>query len=220
MKTLRLILVRHGQTDHNTGLRLTGWGDPPLDELGLFQAEHVAIELTEKYHIGALYASPLQRALQTAKPLKEKTGLTIQIHEGLKELHFGEVEGMTFPEAKEKYPDHFIDWRTRLDLPEFSWPGGETRIAFHTRVDRALWDIIVTEAGRAETVAIVAHGGTLAGFISELETGEPYAWRRFLLENCQYYIVEVHFEQTPLTRDNCTLQIVHTGKLMPMPEDI
>lgn len=219
MNTLTLILVRHGQTDHNTGLRLTGWGDPGLDETGLAQAQNVAAELTEKFQIGAIYASPLRRAVETAAPLVQLTGLTPQLNEGLKELNFGEVEGMTIPEAKEKYPDLFTDWRNRLDQPEFSWPGGETRMEFHTRVDLAMWDIIVTEAGLHDTVAIVAHGGSLAGFISELLTGEPFAWRQFLLENCQYYIIEVYYEQVPVTRNTCTLKVTYTGQLMPPPKD-
>ncbi len=218
MKTLRLILLRHGQTDHNTGLRLTGWGDPGLDTTGMAQAAEVATQLTQAYQIDAIYTSPLKRAVQTAQPLVAITGLVPSVNEGLKELNFGEVEGMTIPEAKERFPHLFATWRS-LDEPEFSWPGGETRMVFHTRVDRAMWDIILAEAGQHETVVIVAHGGSLAGFFSELQTGQPYAWRQFLLENCQYYVIEVDYEQTPVTRQNCTLKVVYTGKMMPLPKD-
>ncbi len=218
MNTLKLILLRHGQTDHNTGLRLTGWGDPALDETGQAQAATVASELQAKFQIGAVYTSPLTRAVQTAAPFLKLSGLPSKTDERLKELYFGEVEGMTIPEAREKFPDTFTKWRS-LDDPEFSWPGGETRMVFHTRVDRAVWDIIQAEAGRTETVLIVAHGGALSGFISELQTGKPYEWRRFLLENAEYYVVEVHFEAIPVTRDNCTLKITYTGRVMPPPKD-
>lgn len=210
-------MVRHGRTEHNTALRLTGWGDPELDELGCEQAETVAAKLLEEFPgIGAIYASPLKRAQQTAAPIAERTGLQPRLHEGLKELYFGEVEGMTIPEVRAAHPNLFVNWRSQEE-PHFSWPGGETRMVFHTRVDRAMWDIIVAEAGQHEAVAIVAHGGSLAGFISELQTGQPYAWRQFLLENCQYYVVEVHYEAVPVTRDSCTLRVTYTGELLPLP---
>ncbi len=218
MQTLNLILVRHGRTSHNLGLRLTGWGDPDLDDRGREQAQAMAEKVTGQFKIDALYASTLQRARQTAGFLTELTGLVPEIKEDLKELNFGEVEGMTIPEIKSTYPDLFANWRS-FDEPEFAWPGGETKMVFHTRVDQAIWEIIQAEAGVHSNVAVVAHGGSLAGFICELTTGKPYQWREFLLDNCEYYVVEVHFEQTPLTRDNCTLKVAYTGRIVPLAAD-
>ncbi|MDB5079891.1 MAG: hypothetical protein JWP00_1815 [Chloroflexi bacterium] len=218
MQTLNLILVRHGRTSHNLGLRLTGWGDPGLDERGLEQARAMAEKVTAEFKIEALYASPLQRARQTAGALTELTGLVPEIKEDLKELNFGEVEGMTIPEIKTHYPDLFKNWRS-FDEPEFSWPGGETKMVFHTRVDRAIWEIILAEAGVHSNVGIVAHGGSLAGFFSELVSGQPFQWREFLLDNCEYYVVQVHFEQTPITRENCTLKVAFAGQMLPLAAD-
>lgn len=218
MQTLNLIFIRHGRTAHNLGLRLTGWGDPDLDELGREQAQAMAEKVTGQFKVDALYASSLQRARQTAGFLTELTGLVPEIKEDLKELNFGEVEGMTIPEIKTNYPDLFANWRS-FDEPEFAWPGGETKMVFHTRVDQAIWEIILAEAGVHSNVAIVAHGGSLAGFICELTTGSPYLWREHLLDNCEYYVVEVHFEQTPITRDNCTLKLVYTGHIVPLAAD-
>lgn len=213
---MKLILIRHGQTDHNVGLRLTGWGDPPLDETGLVQAEALAVQLTQEHKIDGVWSSPLIRARQTAAPLLKQTGLNLRIHAGLKELYFGEVEGMTIPQVKETYPDLLKSWSSP-DEPDFAWPGGETRMVFHTRVDRAVWSIMLDEAEAGhECVAVVAHGGSVAGFISELQTGQPYAWRKFLLTNCQYCIVEVHYEGLPLRRENCTLQVTYIGELAPI----
>jgi broad specificity phosphatase PhoE len=218
MQTLNLIMVRHGRTSHNLGLRLTGWGDPDLDELGRQQAQAMAEKVTGQFKLEALYASPLQRASQTAACLTELTGLKPVIKADLKELNFGEVEGMTIPEIKSSYPDLFKTWRS-FDDPEFAWPGGETKMVFHTRVDQAIWEIIQAEAGFHTNVAIVAHGGSLAGFVSELLTAQPFQWRQFLLDNCEYYVVEVHFEQTPITRENCTLKLAYTGRVMPLGAD-
>lgn len=215
MKTLKLVLLRHGQTDHNFTLRLTGWADPELDELGRQQATQAADHLFHNFMIEAIYTTPLNRAWQTAAPLANLTGLVPIQHAGLKELNFGEVEGMSIPDAKVKHAEQFAQWRTNDD-PHFAWPGGETRMVFHTRVDQAIWEIILANAGKHETVAVVAHGGSLAGFVCELQTGSPYAWRQFLLRNCEYYVVEVHYEDLPVTRQNCKLQVVHVGELLPI----
>ncbi|MBN9389640.1 MAG: histidine phosphatase family protein [Chloroflexi bacterium] len=218
MQTLNLILVRHGRTEHNLGLRLTGWGDPDLDDRGREQAQAMAEKVTGLYKIDALYASSLKRARQTAGFISEKTGLTPVIKEDLRELNFGEVEGMTIPEIKTTHPDLFANWRS-FDEPDFAWPGGETKMVFHTRVDRAIWEVIQAEAGVHENVAIVAHGGSLAGFVCELLTGQPYMWREYLLDNCEYYVVEVNFEQAPITRENSTLKLVYTGHIVPLAAD-
>ncbi len=218
MQTLNLILIRHGRTDHNLGLRLTGWGDPDLDERGREQAQAMAEKVTGQYKVDALYASSLQRARQTAGFISEKTGLVPVIKEDLRELNFGEVEGMTIPEIRNTYPDLFANWRS-FDEPEFAWPGGETKMVFHTRVDRAIWEVIQAEAGVHHNVAIVAHGGSLAGFICELITGQPYRWRDYLLDNCEYYVVEVQFETLPITRENSLLKVAYTGRIVPLAAD-
>ena len=218
MQTMNLILIRHGRTDHNFGLRLTGWGDPDLDEWGREQARAMAEKVTGLYRVDALYASSLKRARQTAGYISEKTGLVPVIKEDLRELNFGEVEGMTIPEIKTTYPDLFANWRS-FDEPEFAWPGGETKMVFHTRVDRAIWEVIRAEAGVHHNVAVVAHGGSLAGFVCELITGQPYLWREHLLDNCEYYVVEVQFEGIPITRENSFLKLVYTGKIVPLAAD-
>lgn len=218
MQTLNLILIRHGRTDHNLGLRLTGWGDPDLDDRGREQAQAMAEKVTGLYRVDALYASSLERARQTAGFISEKTGLVPVIKEDLRELNFGEVEGMTIPEIKTTYPDLFANWRS-FDEPEFAWPGGETKMVFHTRVDRALWEVIQAEAGVHRNVAVVAHGGSLAGFVCELITGQPYLWREYLLDNCEYYVVEVQFEAVPITRENSLLKLVYTGRMVPLAAD-
>jgi broad specificity phosphatase PhoE len=216
MKTLKLVLVRHGQTQHNVDGRLTGWGDPELDETGKAQAEALRDVLLENFpDTTAIYSSPLTRTRQTATPFAQAMKLEIKTHDDLKEYYFGEVEGMTIAEVREKYADTLKGWHS-FDEPEFAWPGGETRMVFHTRVDRALWDIIVAEADRNETVAVFGHGAALAGFMAELQTGIPYHWREYLLQNCQFYVVEVHYTTVPVTKETCTLKVVRIGETVPV----
>lgn len=210
--------MRHGETDHNSGLRLTGWGDPDLNEKGQEQARSAALRLSAEHQIEQIYVSPLRRAQQTATPLAELTGLTPIVKEDLKELNFGEMEGMTIPEIKERMPELFTAWRS--DDPEFGWPGGESRMVFHTRVDRALWEIIQSEVGLHQTVAVVGHGAALAGFVTEIMTGSPYLWREWLLENCEHYLIQVDYQpDTTLVRESVSFKLTHMGKQLDLTNE-
>lgn len=216
-KTLNLILLRHGITDHNTGLRLTGWGDPDLNPEGQAQAKAATSKLAQAHKIEAIYVSPLRRAQQTAQYLADVTGLPLIFDPDLKELNFGEMEGRTIPEMKELHPELFTAWRSAAD-PDFGWPGGETRLDFHTRVDQAIWRVIQDSVAHGyETVAIVGHGGALAGFASEILVGQPYVWREYLLENCEYYLVAADYEansDTKIEKNQVGLRLVTMGKLL------
>ena len=204
-------------TDHNAGLRLTGWGDPDLNQEGQRQAREAAQKLVEQYKIEALYVSPLRRAQQTAQALAELTGLPLNFDPDLKELNFGEMEGRTIPEMKETHPELFTAWRSASD-PDFGWSGGETRLTFHTRVDNAIWRVIqASVANNFQTVAIVAHGGALAGFVSEILIGEPYRWREFLLANCEHYLVAVDYDDsqgTMIEKGQVALRVAEIGKFL------
>lgn len=217
MKTLNLIMLRHGLTEHNAGLRLTGWGDPELNETGHSQAAAVASKLAKEFTIEAIFASPLTRTTQTASYLAKAIELPVKYDEGLKELNFGEMEGFSIVELRANHPEMYQAWRGATD-PHFGWPGGETRLAFHTRVDQAIWRVIAESiAQKFETVAVVAHGGALAGFVSEILVGMPYRWRDYLLENCEYYMVAVDYDETKLVeKGQVGLRVVSIGKTVPI----
>jgi broad specificity phosphatase PhoE len=215
MKVLNLILLRHGETDHNSGLRLTGWGDPELNEKGFEQARAAAVRIVAAHKIDQIYTSSLRRAKQTAESLAQLTGLTPIVKEELKELHFGEMEGMAIAEIKERHPELLDAWGS--DDAEFGWPGGEVRHVFHTRVDQAIWKIIQAEAGVHQTVAIVGHGAALAGFVTQIMTGSPYIWRDWLLSNCEHYVVSVNYPDNSLpNQDNVTFKLEYSGNRLDL----
>ncbi|MEI6044248.1 MAG: histidine phosphatase family protein [Chloroflexota bacterium] len=219
MNKLILVLLRHGETDHNSGMRLTGWGDPELNERGYEQARAAADKILETYKVEQIYVSSLRRARQTAEALAQATGLTPLVKEDLKEQNFGEMEGLPLTQIKDYYPELFHAWR--LDDPEFSWPDGETRRFFHTRVARVLWEIIQTEAGVHQTVAVVGHGAALAGFVTEIMTGSPYLWREWLLENCEHYVVSVNYPADSLpTRNNVTFNLDYIGNRLDLLAEV
>ncbi|MBM3132085.1 MAG: histidine phosphatase family protein, partial [Chloroflexi bacterium] len=108
---MRLILVRHGQTDWNREYRVQGQADPPLNESGKAQAEAIARALKDE-PVEAIYSSPLSRAFETARAIDESHHIGIARIDALKELNVGDLDGIPYPDIKSRSPDFFRVWST------------------------------------------------------------------------------------------------------------
>ncbi len=154
--SLRLYLLRHGETPYSRSGSFCGALDPDLTPEGQQMAEAFAAAYAG-IPWRALYVSPMRRTLATLRPLAEKTGLEMQIREGLREIHYGEWEGKTHAEAREAYPEIYWRWMT-----EPAWnapPGGETAVQI---ANRALPVVAEIEAQWSDgNVLIVSHKATL-----------------------------------------------------------
>jgi broad specificity phosphatase PhoE len=161
-----LILVRHGEATHNQAGRWEGWGSTSLTERGQHQAEALGRRL-EKWSpsISHLYTSPIYRARQTAIPIARCLGLEAIEHDGLCEIDFGHVSGLTAEEFQKSMPELYDRWQDRGDL-SFQFPGGEQRLAFFQRIGQALEEILARHP--RQQVAIVAHGGTMRAGLAYL----------------------------------------------------
>ena len=113
-----LLLVRHGRTAANAERRFVGCSDPPLDSTGVKESQIVAGRLSQMER-GGLYASPLERARETARAL----GPPVLV-EALQELDQGELEGKRFEEVHEEHRDFFVAWER--DPTHVRVPGGES----------------------------------------------------------------------------------------------
>jgi alpha-ribazole phosphatase len=153
---LHLMLVRHGETEWNVQRRYQGQSDIPLSNLGRRQAELVAERLVGK-RIDAIYASDLKRAWETAQAIAEKNSLDVLTEPRLRELKFGILEGLTFEEAEEQYPDMIAAWLEDFNnTPE----GAETIDLFNARIV-SLLDYL-NEKHDEQIVLLVGHGGSLS----------------------------------------------------------
>ena len=125
--------------------RLCGRFDPPLSEAGRRQAEALAAALGET---AVIRSSPALRALETACAL----GPEPIVDQGLRELDFGEADGLSFDEVAVRWPELYEAW---LRAPtEVRFPGGEAFVDFRSRVLDAM--------GRIERDAVVVtHGGVV-----------------------------------------------------------
>ena len=117
---MRLILVRHGESEWNRIGRYQGQLDAPLSELGLRQAQALAERLsTETFD--AIYSSPLQRARRTADAIAQfHPSLAIQEDSALLEIDHGDWQGLFAADVRERYAEALEEWRcfpTRCQMP-------------------------------------------------------------------------------------------------------
>jgi alpha-ribazole phosphatase len=153
---LELWMVRHGQTDFSRENRFCGSIDPPISELGRRMAEALG-DAHGQLGWDAIYCSPSTRARQTAAPLAKRANVEPVIDDGLREISYGEWEGMKHEEAKAKFPDVYAYWAQ--DTASRATPGGETAFMVAARAAPVVERIRREHAqGR---VLIVSHKATL-----------------------------------------------------------
>lgn len=156
MQATRLIAIRHGETAWNVNTRLQGHLDIGLNDRGLWQANRVAQALADE-PISAIYTSDLMRARDTANAVASVSGQALQTHTGLRERHFGELQGQTHAEIEAHWPEQALRWRTRDPLwaPE----GGESLQVFFDRIIQTTAALAARHLG--EQIVLVAHGGVM-----------------------------------------------------------
>ncbi|MGN1207405.1 MAG: histidine phosphatase family protein [Eubacteriales bacterium] len=135
---IHIFFLRHGQSMGNLERRFLGHTDLPLTDLGCRQADRAAAYLAEQ-GITAVYSSDLLRACQTAAPIAEKYGLTVDKCAGLREIYAGKWEGLPFTVLADEYADSYHTFRR--DLGRACPDGGESTQEVGDRVYRTILDI-------------------------------------------------------------------------------
>lgn len=157
MLPCHFFLVRHGETAWNAVGRIQGQTDIALNRIGREQAAELARQLAHE-SFAAIYASDLSRAMETATPIALQKDLPIQKEPRLRELDFGDFEGRSAVELRQRHPDWFR--RFVSTTPDFEVPNGESYPQFFGRVTAALSAIAPHHAG--ENVLVVVHGGVIS----------------------------------------------------------
>ena len=198
---IRLLLVRHGQTEGNVQGRYQGRTDTELNEIGLEQADRLARRLSSE-KIDCVYSSDLKRAVQTAEKVASAHDLTVGYREDLRELNVGEFEGKRLEEIVEEHGPLEEMWSEG----EWRAPGGETLGELSARVDRFIAH--VKQRHKEGTILVVAHGGTLRSLISGFLGIDPHNWWRFQLDSASLSVLELHPERVVVTllNDTCHLR--------------
>lgn len=172
--TTTLILVRHGEAANNRDQRIGGWSDLPLTELGRAQAAAAGVALAGR-RLDAIWSSDLPRAAATAAAIAAHHGGTVVPEPGLRERSLGVLDGLTFADARARYPAlarGLLD-RTEDALPE----GGEALADVYGRVTGAIDRAAAAHPGG--TVLLVSHGIALYhAFCHVVGVGMPAATHR------------------------------------------
>ena len=170
--TTRVYLVRHGATVLSAEDRFAGETDVELSETGRQQAGRLAARLSAE-PIAAFYASPLSRAMETARILAEPHGAEVAPREGLREISHGRWEGRTRAEVERLYPQEYARWET--DPYSFAPEAGETGLDVTARALPVLLQIVSEH--RDQKVLVVSHKATIRLLVSSLLGFDPRAYR-------------------------------------------
>ncbi|MFF0829855.1 histidine phosphatase family protein [Brevibacillus sp. NPDC003359] len=171
---MKLVWIRHGETDSNREHRYLGHSDVPLNEQGYLQASELAKELPVLIgRPAAIYASDLLRCIQTAEPLAATWGLSVIPVPALRELSFGEWELMTYDELMQTDPARATRWYD--DPIRNRPPQGESLEELGMRVDSWLHSLLerASKEEASDTVVIVTHGGVIRWFLAAWLENKP-----------------------------------------------
>jgi phosphoserine phosphatase len=147
------ILVRHGQTEWNRNERFRGRADIPLNETGLAQAEATGRRIALEWQPAVIYTSPLSRSVKTAQAIAKHYGLEVKQHPGLADIDYGEWQGLSPEEARQRWPDEIDAWYNWPDQARI--PGGETLDELRSRAMKTIHELAIQHPG--ETIVLVGH---------------------------------------------------------------
>lgn len=193
---IKLVLVRHGQSEWNLENRFTGWTDVELTEQGMKEAEEAGIALREQgFHFDLAYTSVLKRAEHTLDLILKEMGeenIEIKRNWRLNERHYGALQGLNKDETKEKYgAEQVLLWRKstdvrppELDVTDPRYPGNDPKYKDLTEDELPKTENLIDTIKRVtqywnsdiekslkegKNVIIVAHGNSLRGLMKYLD---------------------------------------------------
>lgn len=192
---MKLVLLRHGESEWNKENRFTGWTDVDLSENGVKEAEDAGKLLKEKgYTFDVSFTSVLKRANRTLEIVLKEMNLDIPVHYSyrLNERHYGALQGLNKDEMKKKFGEEQVHiWRRSYDVrpPELTkdderYPGNDPKYKDLTPEELPLTECLKDTLERVlpyynneikkhlenkENVLVVAHGNSLRSIIKYLE---------------------------------------------------
>jgi probable phosphoglycerate mutase len=183
----RLLLVRHGATEHTRAGRYSGRDDVGLSADGAAQADRVARRLAAEFPAAAAVAtSPLRRGRDTAGPIATAYGLAPAVEPDLAECDFGAWDGRTFAEAADGWPAEHAAWLTSTAVPP---PDGESFDAVAARVARFVERARIAYPGAG--VVVVSHASPLKLVLRAALGGGVEALHRLALAPAGLSIVDI-----------------------------
>ena len=169
---VKVVFVRHGQTEWNVNGRYQGQSDVALSAAGVDQAEKLAANFPVA-HIDAIYSSDLIRARVTAETVAKRFALEVNLEPAFRELSFGDWEGLTYEQIVASWPDAMKNFLAHPDI--LNIPHGESFPEVQQRAMSRLQELIQKHEG--QTIMIAAHGAVLRTMLTAaLHMPLQYLW--------------------------------------------
>ncbi len=170
----KILFIRHAETD--LAGTFCGLSDPELNTRGYLQLAELIDKLRTE-DIGAVYTSDLRRSYTTARAVAEAFGVGCQVRPSLREISFGQWEGLTWEQIERQNEAYARRWIT--DYPRLPAPGGENICDFERRVLNEMKFMFMEAGNKGLSIAIVTHAGVLRTILSKLlNCSEEEAWNR------------------------------------------
>lgn len=170
--TTRVFLIRHGATELSAEDRFAGAVDVLLSDAGRDQARRLGARLAHE-KIGAAFASPMQRTMETARLVVEPHRIEVTPVDGIREIAHGRWEGMKRDEVERQFPEEYN--RYEHDPFSFSPAGGESGLQVTARALPALLKIVEDHCDQC--IVIVSHKATIRLLLSSLLGFDPRKYR-------------------------------------------
>ena len=188
---MKLLLVRHGETDWNFAHRYQGQSAVSLNQKGFQQAEQLASRLSHE-RIDAVYSSDSPRALETATQVLnlQEQAPALQKDARWQEICFGAWDGLTYEEVEAKWKREVTAWYA--DPVNSSPPGGETMLQMSKRLQSAWNDLKSNHED--DTVLIVTHGGVIQILLCMLLGVELDRYWQFRVAQASLTVIQLYAE--------------------------
>ncbi|MCW4990140.1 histidine phosphatase family protein [Enterobacter mori] len=185
---MKVILVRHAQTEWNQHGVIQGHKDSPLTARGTLETAALLTAFTDAaYPVECVFTSPLGRAWKMGQALAGHFQCPLVIEEALKEQSFGQYEGMTKAQLEQEYRSQFLALFSQNAA--FCPPGGESLAHASQRIIHFLREKMATTTH--QTFCVVTHGHVMQGMLALLKEGNTDHFNRYAQPNASYTVLEV-----------------------------
>ncbi|OEH84768.1 hypothetical protein BHU72_08010 [Desulfuribacillus stibiiarsenatis] len=192
---MRVVMVRHGETDWNLHRKYLGHTDVPLNQKGYFETaeicENLLSDLAPLNGNILIASSDLQRCLYLAKRVQERLHVKtdIIVNKSFREIDFGDWEGLTFDEIQDKYPKQAALF---LKQPNQLLFNGENLEQFSDRIVNGIQNIYndVKDIHNINTLLIITHGGVIRVLKSLIHKGTPSDYWQYSANHGEVFCFE------------------------------
>lgn len=182
----RLLLIRHAATAQNFAGCYIGSSDVPVAQEQLSEIRLSLAKKVVEFEPHRCFCSPMQRTFKTAEILLEKTDVSIEFDERLREISFGKWEGMNFQEIATQYPELIQQWS---ESPlKFGFPGGEKIEMFNERI-YAVADSFINYP--EDNLLVVTHGGVIRTMICHFLGLSALDYLKFVVQPGTLTVIDI-----------------------------